>query len=226
MHLLKRFLTELLLHLTEELLPRQIFLQRETREQILLSHAGLKEALRFQTCKMRVSYLLVFFFIVIFSCTTELAETTYSNKKIPVSIAKNFTMIYTDSMLTKSFVSGKIHYDFTNDLLNYSEFYEDVELVIYDENKTSTISSQYAIVYNSFRFMEFNNNVKITTSDGEVLTTDKLYYDTENEWLFTENNFEYIDKTNKIIANRLDSNRDFTDLVTGNLTGSINITEE
>ncbi len=175
---------------------------------------------------MRVSYLLVFFLTVIFSCTTELAETNYSNKKIPVSIAKNFTMIYTDSMLTKSFVSGKIHYDFTNDLLNYSEFYEDVELVIYDENKTSTISSQYAIVYNSFRFMEFNNNVKITTSDGEVLTTDKLYYDTENEWLFTENNFEYIDKTNKIIANRLDSNRDFTDLVTGNLTGSINITEE
>ena len=175
---------------------------------------------------MLLIFILVFFFIVIFSCTTELAETTYSNKKIPVSIAKNFTMIYTDSMLTKSFVSGKIHYDFTNDLLNYSEFYEDVELVIYDENKTSTISSQYAIVYNSFRFMEFNNNVKITTSDGEVLTTDKLYYDTENEWLFTENNFEYIDKTNKIIANRLDSNRDFTDLVTGNLTGSINITEE
>ena len=175
---------------------------------------------------MRVSYLLVFLSIFIFSCTTEPAQTFYSNEKIPVSIAKNFTMTYTDSMLTKSFVSGKIHYDFTNDLLNYSEFYEDVELVIYDENKTSTISSQYAIVYNSFRFMEFNNNVKITTSDGEVLTTDKLYYDTENEWLFTENNFEYIDKTNKIIANRLDSNRDFTDLVTGNLTGSINITEE
>ena len=55
---------------------------------------------------------------------------------------------------------------------------------------------------------------------------DKIYYyDTENEWLFTEDDFEYTDKTNKIIANRLDSNRDFTDLVTGNLTGSINISE-
>ena len=160
------------------------------------------------------------------SCSTESPQLNYSEKKIPVSIAKNFTMTYTDSMLTKSFVSGKIHYDFTNDILNYSEFFEDVELVIYDENKTSTISSQYAIVYNSYRFMEFNDNVKITTSNGEVLITDKLYYDTENEWLFTENNFEYIDKTNKIIANRLDSNRDFTDLITGNLTGSINITEE
>ena len=175
---------------------------------------------------MRYFYRLFFLFVICLSCNTESTLLNNTNEKIPVSIATNFTMTYTDSMLTKSFVSGKIHYDFTNDVLNYSEFFEDVELVIYDENKTSTIRSEYAIVYNSFRFMEFNNNVKITTTDGEVLTTDKLYYDTENEWLFTENDFEYIDKTNKIIANRLDSNRDFTDLVTGNLTGSINITEE
>ncbi|MDA9699168.1 LPS export ABC transporter periplasmic protein LptC [Flavobacteriaceae bacterium] len=169
---------------------------------------------------------LVFIFIFNLSCTTESPQLDYNDRKIPVSIAKNFTMTYTDSMLTKSFVSGKIHYDFSNDLLNYSEFFEDVEVIIYDENKTTTINSEYAIVYNSLRFMEFNNNVKITTSDSEVLTTDKLYYDTENEWLFTENKFEYIDETNKIIANRLDSNRDFTNLVTGSLTGSINITEE
>ena len=175
---------------------------------------------------MRYFYRLLFLFVICLSCNTESTLLNNTNEKIPVSIATNFTMTYTDSMLTKSFVSGKIHYDFTSDILNYSEFFEDVELVIYDENKTSTIRSEYAIVYNSFRFMEFNNNVKITTTDGEVLTTDKLYYDTENEWLFTENDFEYIDKTNKIIANRLDSNRDFTDLVTGNLTGSINITEE
>ena len=175
---------------------------------------------------MRHTYRLFSLFVICVSCNTEPDSLNYTNEKVPVSIAKNFTMTYTDSMLTKSFVSGKIHYDFTNDILNYSEFFEDVELVIYDKNKTSTISSEYAIVYNSFRFMEFNNNVKITTTDGEILITDKLYYDTENEWLFTENDFEYIDKTNKIIANRLDSNRDFTDLVTGSLTGSINITEE
>tara|TARA_B100000886_G_scaffold11574_1_gene7484 strand:- start:206 stop:733 length:528 start_codon:yes stop_codon:yes gene_type:complete len=169
---------------------------------------------------------LAFLLIFNFSCITESTQLNYSDKKIPVSIAKNFTMTYTDSMLTRSIVSGKIHYDFTNDILNYSEFFEDVEVIIHDENKTTTINSNYAIVYNSFRFMEFNNNVKITTTDGEVLKTDKLYYDTENEWLFTENNFEYIDKTNKIIANRLDSNRDFTDLITGSLTGSINVTEQ
>tara|TARA_B100000989_G_scaffold275654_1_gene235363 strand:- start:178 stop:705 length:528 start_codon:yes stop_codon:yes gene_type:complete len=175
---------------------------------------------------MKYSNSLAFLLIFNFSCITEPTQLNYGDRKIPVSIAKNFKMTYTDSMLTKSFVSGKIHYDFTNDVLNYSEFFEDVEVIIYDENKTTRISSEYAIIYNSFRFIEFNNNVKITTTEGEVLKTNKLYYDTENEWLFTENNFEYIDKTNKIIAKRLDSNRDFTNLVTGSLTGSINITEE
>ena len=55
------------------------------------------------------------------------------------------------------------------------------------------------------------------------LLTDQLFYDTENNWLFTEQKFEYTDNTNKIIGNRLDSNRDFTDLITGELRGSINI---
>ena len=63
------------------------------------------------------------------------------------------------------------------------------------------------------------------TSENEILKSNILYYDTENEWLFTEEEFEYIDESNKIIANRLDSNRDFSDLVTGSLTGTINISD-
>ena len=87
------------------------------------------------------------------------------------------------------------------------------------------IKSDYAIIYNLHKFIEFNGNVKITTTDNEILVTDQLYYDTENNWLFTEQKFEYADNTNKIIGNRLDSNRDFTDLITGELRGSINIVD-
>ena len=131
------------------------------------------------------SYYILFFLIVFSSCNTEPTVYISTNKKTPVSIARNFTMTYTDSTLTKSFVSGKVHYDYTNDELNFSEFFEDVELIIYDINKTSTISSDYAIVYNAFRFMEFQGNVKITTTEGELLITDQLYYDTENAVSYT-----------------------------------------
>ena len=173
---------------------------------------------------MRFTFFLIF--VVFISCDTDRQIIESEEVNIPLSIANNFTMTYTDSSQVKSFVSGNKHIDYSNNILNYSEFFDDVELIIYDDNKTSTIKSDYAIVYNSFRFMEFKGNVEITTTDGELLITDQLYYDTENEWLFTEDKFEYTDKSNKIIANRLDSNRDFTDLVTGNLTGSINITEQ
>ncbi len=173
---------------------------------------------------MRFIFFLIF--VIFISCDIDRQIVESEEVNIPLSIANNFTMTYTDSSQVKSFVSGNKHIDYSNNILNYSEFFDDVELIIYDDNKTSTIKSDYAIVYNSSRFMEFKGNVEITTTDGELLITDQLYYDTENEWLFTEDKFEYTDKSNKIIANRLDSNRDFTDLVTGNLTGSINITEQ
>tara|TARA_E500000178_G_C16949739_1_gene720635 strand:- start:121 stop:645 length:525 start_codon:yes stop_codon:yes gene_type:complete len=174
---------------------------------------------------MRI-FSIFFFILLIISCSNEQLSEIRKSEKVPLSVAENFTMIYTDSTVVKSYISGKTHFDFSNDILNYSELFNDVELIIYDENKTSTIKSDYAIIYNLYKFIEFKGNVVIETTDGELLVTEQLYYDSENEWLFTENSFEYTDKSNKIIADRLDSNRDFTDLVTGKLTGSINITDQ
>ena len=169
------------------------------------------------------TYFIFFYSLLVLSCSEEALLENKNKEKVPLSIAENFTMVYTDSTVVKSFISGKTHFDFSNDILNYSELFNDVELIIYDENKTSTIKSDYAIVYNLYKFIEFKGNVVIETTDGELLVTEQLFYDTQNEWLFTENSFEYSDNSNKIIADRLDSNRDFTDLVTGKLKGSINI---
>ena len=172
------------------------------------------------------TYLIFLYSLLLLSCSEEALLENKNKEKVPLSIAENFTMVYTDSTVVKSFISGKTHFDFSNDILNYSELFNDVELIIYDENKTSTIKSDYAIVFNLYKFIEFKGNVVIETTDGELLVTEQLFYDTENEWLFTENSFEYSDNSNKIIADRLDSNRDFTDLVTGKLKGSINIINE
>ena len=125
-------------------------------------------------------YFSIISLIIFSSCNTEPTVVVSKNKKTPVSIARNFTMTYTDSTLTKSFVSGKVHYDYTNDELNFSEFFEDVELIIYDINKTSTISSDYAIVYNSFRFMEFKGNVKSYENYLSEISKKGLPYDSDN----------------------------------------------
>ena len=73
-----------------------------------------------------------------------------------------------------------------------------------------------------FKAMGKQDRVLCLVLSGEPMSEDSNG-DSENEWLFTESSFEYSDSSNKIIADRLDSNRDFTDLVTGKLKGSINI---
>ena len=93
---------------------------------------------------MRFILFVIIFFIT--SCNIDSQITTNKDEIVPISIANNFTMTYTDSTITRSYVSGKTHYDFSNTELNYSEFFEDVELIIYDDYKTSIIKSDYAIV--------------------------------------------------------------------------------
>jgi len=118
-----------------------------------------------------------------------------------------------------------MHEDFSNHPINYFEFIDGVEVIIFDDNRTTTITSDYAILYNAFSLIDFQGNVVIISSSGETLFSDQLYFDSENEWLFTEGKFRYTDENNNIIANRLDSNREFSDLLTGSLVGSINFSD-
>ena len=144
---------------------------------------------------------------------------------VPIGIAKDFEMTYTDSMKIKSLINAPTHKDFSNHLINYSEFVDGIKVTLFDEDRTTTITSDYAILYNRYRLIDFQDNVVIISSKGESLFSDQLYFDTENEWLFTEGSFRYSDDNNNIIANRLDSNREFSDLLTGSLVGSINVSD-
>ena len=172
------------------------------------------------------SFLLSLLFFQFISCDTSVyINTSNMTDRLPIGIAKDFEMTYTDSMKIKSLIIAPTHKDFSNHPINYSEFVDGIKVTLFDEDRTTTITSDYAILYNRFRLIDFKGNVVIISSLGESLFSDQLYFDTENEWLFTEGSFRYIDDNNNIIANRLDSNREFSDLLTGSLVGSINVSD-
>ena len=172
------------------------------------------------------SFLLFLLFFHFISCdTSDYINTSNMTDRLPIGIAKDFEMTYTDSMKIKSLINAPTHKDFSNHRINYSEFVDGIKVTLFDEDRTTTITSDYAILYNRFRLIDFKGNVVIISSLGESLFSDQLYFDTENEWLFTEGSFRYIDDNNNIIANRLDSNREFSDLLTGSLVGSINVSD-
>jgi len=172
------------------------------------------------------SFLLFLLFLQFISCdTSEYINTSNITDRVPIGIAKDFEMTYTDSMKIKSLINAPTHKDFSNHPINYSEFVDGIKVTLFDDDRTTTITSDYAILYNKFGLIDFQGNVVIISSLGESLFSDQLYFDTENEWLFTEGNFRYTDDNNNIIANRLDSNREFSDLLTGSLVGSINVSD-
>ena len=71
--------------------------------------------------------------------------------RLPIGIAKDFEMTYTDSMKIKSLINAPSHKYFSNHPINYSEFVDGIKVTLFDEDRTTTITSDYAILYNRFR---------------------------------------------------------------------------
>ena len=61
----------------------------------------------------------------------------------------------------------------------------------------------------------------INNYDGSELKTNQLYWDPEQEWLFSEEKFTFKNIDYDITAKRLDANRSFSIFNTGKLDGKV-----
>ena len=92
---------------------------------------------------LRLSHFLPFLiFLQFISCdTSEYINTSAPSDRVPIGIAKDFEMIYTDSMKIKSIINALTHKDFSNHPINYSEFEDGIKVTLYDDNRITTITS-------------------------------------------------------------------------------------
>ena len=175
-----------------------------------------------------LKYFFFLFLLTTVSCNSELVDLNVigSRNIFPVGIAENINLVYTDSAQVKAILRSPLNKDFTNLKFPFSEFPNGVEITFYDSEKNETlVSSNYAIIYNKTNIVDMVGNVEIKLSDGSVLKTSQLYWDPEQEWLFSENNFTFKSSDYDIKANRLDANRQFTIFNTGLLDGNLTVEE-
>ena len=169
-------------------------------------------------------FLRIFIFIFLLSCEDNFQEIQNINSKniLPIGITENLKLIYTDSAKVKAILYSDLNKDFTNQSFPYSEFPEGVKITFYDNDLNETIvTSDYAITYNKTNIVNLIGNVVINNFDGSELKTKQLYWDPEQEWLFTEEKFRFKNIDYDIIASRLDANRSFTIFNTGKLDGKV-----
>ena len=169
-------------------------------------------------------FLRIFIFIFLLSCEDNFQEIQNINSKniLPIGITENLKLIYTDSAKVKAILYSDLNKDFTNQSFPYSEFPEGVKITFYDNDLNETIvTSDYAITYNKTNIVNLVGNVVINNFDGSELKTKQLYWDPEQEWLFTEEKFSFKNIDYDIVASRLDANRSFTIFNTGKLDGKV-----
>ena len=169
-------------------------------------------------------FLRIFIFISLLSCEDNFQEIQNINSKniLPIGITENLKLIYTDSAKVKAILYSDLNKDFTNQSFPYSEFPEGLKITFYDNDLNETIvTSDYAITYNKTNIVNLIGNVVINNFDGSELKTKQLYWDPEQEWLFTEEKFSFKNIDYDILASRLDANRSFTIFNTGKLDGKV-----
>ncbi len=78
-----------------------------------------------------------------------------------------------------------------------------------DKNNKTTITSDYAIVYNETDIIDLRGNVKIATHGKDTLFTEQLYYNQKLEWAFTNEAFMFKSLTSNTYGIGFDSDKEF-----------------
>ena len=185
--------------------------------------------MQFFQLKILKNFFSVFAVILYFSCddgSSTLRQINQFNEN-PVGIAYDIHMTYTDSAKVKAILTAPLNLDYTHLSFKYSEFPEGLKIIFYNNNnEENTVVADYGILYNQTKIVDLQGNVVLLSDDGSRLETSQMYWDSEKEWLFTEQPFTFKNINYDMAAIRLDTNKEFSKFQTGKLTGTIAVEEQ
>lgn len=172
----------------------------------------------------------IFIVAMFFSCGNDIKEVEdfLAEKNLPIGVAKNVYLIHTDSGKIKTKLISPIMYDFSNRKSHpYSEFPQGIKIVILDEKGDSVIlTADYSINFNNTSISEVKKNVVVINhADKTKLTTNQLFWDANEHYIYTEKNFTLITKTDTIYGIGFESNEDLSKVNMKSVHGTIYVKE-
>lgn len=157
----------------------------------------------------------------------------------PEGITKNFTLTYSETIKELSnqdssasrvvaVLKSPLNENYDNLSFKHQIFPEGLQIDFYDDdNKKSVIKADYGIVYSQTNLVDLQGNVVIESHEGKKLETSQLYWNRNDNWIFTEETFKYINPEDGTIMDGegMDFNRDFTFFNAHKTYGLMTITE-
>jgi hypothetical protein len=180
--------------------------------------------------------------ILFFSCKDNYRRVGEEAKKLvyPRGIAENFELTYSElpkplenedieSSKKISILRSPISFNFDNLIFPHRTFPKGLEVEFFDgDGNKSTIKADYGIRYTATDLIDLRGNVVIENQDGKKLETSQLYYDEDNEWIFTQKKFKFTNPQDGTIMDGegMDFNRDLSFLNAQKTYGLMMIKED
>lgn len=142
----------------------------------------------------------------------------------PQGVAEDFILTYTESpedLSTEDLDTTRIvailtsprSEDFDNLNFGYRTFPNGLRVTFFDEDKNqSMMKADYGILYSATNLIDLRGNVVIETHDGKKLEAPQLYWNRNEDWIFTEESFKFTNPEDGTIMDGegMDFNRDFS----------------
>ncbi|MBT2159839.1 LPS export ABC transporter periplasmic protein LptC [Zobellia barbeyronii] len=180
--------------------------------------------------------------ILFFSCQDNYKRSGQEKAPLvyPMGIAENFTATYTearemleseDSTSTRviAVLTSPLNEDYNNLEFPYRTFPNGLLVHYFNETgEKSIIKADYGIIYSATNVIDLQGNVVIESHDGKKLETPQLFWDQDDNWIFTQEKFKFTNPEDGTIMDGegMDFNRDLSFFNAHKTYGLMTIKEE
>jgi lipopolysaccharide export system protein LptC len=172
----------------------------------------------------------IFLVAMFFSCSNDIKEVQdfLAEKNLPIGIAKNINLIHTDSGKIKTNLISPLMYDFSNRKNHpYTEFPNGIKIITYDKKGDSVIlTADYSISFNKTNISEVKDNVIVNNpSENTKLITSQLFWDANEHYIYTEQEFTLFTISDTIQGKGFESNEDLSKVNMKSIRGTIYVND-
>lgn len=168
--------------------------------------------------------------MLLLSCEPDMEsiKALVDREKTPGIVAKKNEIIYTENGLPRLKLIAPITMSFQFAPEPYTEFPEGIQLYTFSDGKSveSFLTAKYAVHYDKKKMWEARNNVVAMNRKGEILNTEKLFWDEQKKIIYSNDFVKFTSVDGVIFGEGFEADELLENVEIKNTSGTIFVADQ
>lgn len=164
------------------------------------------------------------------SCVNEVKDvrTLTKSERIPMEVQKDLHLEFTDSTYKKMELRAPLAESYPTLEEPQREFRKGIDVMFFDDYgiQDSRLTAEYALQMINKDIWEARGNVVVLNKKGEQLNTEKLFWDSKKEIIYTDEFVKITTPEEVIMGEGFKADQNFSEYEIYKVTGTINIEDD